>query len=75
MRKRWFSSIPERDEDQKPLVKLFEKTRLESNLCFAKQHRDIASKFGRFPLLNALPGRESTIQEIEYFNSGEVFLG
>lgn len=33
------------------------------NLDFAKQHRDIVARFGRFPHRNAILGRESTPEE------------
>src|SRR6186997_1537797 len=33
---------------------------------FARQHRDIIAKFGRFPHRNAVLGRESTAAEIEW---------
>ena len=41
---------------------------------FARQHRDIIAKFGRFPHRNAVLGRESTAAEIEWLDSeGERF--
>jgi uncharacterized protein (DUF924 family) len=41
---------------------------------FARQHRDIIAKFGRFPHRNAVLGRESTAAEIEWQASeGERF--
>jgi uncharacterized protein (DUF924 family) len=39
---------------------------VEKNLEFAVQHRDIVSLFGRFPHRNAIVGRESTPQELEF---------
>jgi uncharacterized protein (DUF924 family) len=41
---------------------------------FARQHRDIIAKFGRFPYRNAVLERESTPAEIEWLGSeGERF--
>lgn len=62
-------------EDQELSVKLFEDAHLESNLYFARHHREIIRKFGRFPHRNAILGRESTIEEIEYLKSRDAFLG
>ena len=41
------------------------------NLAFAKQHHVVIEKFGRFPELNEIIGRESSAEEIEFLNSGE----
>lgn len=62
-------------EDQELSVKLFEEAHLESNLYFARHHREIIRKFGRFPHRNAILGRENTIEEIEYLKSKDAFLG
>jgi len=62
-------------EDQALSVKLFEEARLENNLRFAEHHREIIRKFGRFPHRNAILGRKSMAEEIEYLNSKEAFLG
>lgn len=56
-------------------VTLFEAAKLETNLQFARHHRDIIQRFGRFPHRNAILGRDSTEAEIEYLNSKEAFLG
>jgi uncharacterized protein (DUF924 family) len=56
-------------------VTLFEAAKLETNLQFARHHRDIIQRFGRFPHRNAISGRDSTDAEIEYLNSKEAFLG
>jgi uncharacterized protein (DUF924 family) len=37
-----------------------------TSLDFAKRHRDIIARFGRFPHRNAILGRESTPEEIEF---------
>lgn len=62
-------------EDQELALKLFDQPGLESNLRFARHHRDIVAKYGRFPHRNEALGRESTGTEIEYLNSKEAFTG
>jgi uncharacterized protein (DUF924 family) len=37
---------------------------------YAKLHRDLIERFGRFPHRNAALGRESTLEEIDYLASG-----
>ncbi|RVX69439.1 hypothetical protein B0A52_06502 [Exophiala mesophila] len=37
-----------------------------SSLGFAKSHRDTIVRFGRFPSRNAILGRESTAEEVEF---------
>ena len=61
--------------DQNRSVTLFEAAKLENNVQFARHHRNIVQKFGRFPHRNAILGRDSTDAEIEYLNSKEAFLG
>jgi len=39
---------------------------LESALDYAKAHRDVVERFGRFPHRNAILGRENTPAEAEY---------
>jgi len=41
------------------------------NLDFAKQHHFVIEKFGRFPELNEILGRESRAEEVEFMRSGE----
>lgn len=43
-----------------------ERSRFEVNLDFARRHRDIVQRFGRFPHRNAILGRESTVEEAEF---------
>ena len=62
-------------EDQNLSVKLFEEHNLSNNLRFAKHHRDIVKKFGRFPHRNSILLRESTKEETEYINSKNAFKG
>jgi uncharacterized protein (DUF924 family) len=63
-------------EVQEQCVRLFEawrgeldgdlQERVAWNLRFAEQHRDIVRRFGRFPHRNALLGRASTEEELEF---------
>jgi uncharacterized protein (DUF924 family)/uncharacterized protein (DUF1499 family) len=53
-------------EDQSLCIKLFEESTLKQSLEFAKKHRDIIAKFGRFPHRNNILGRVSTPEEIEF---------
>jgi uncharacterized protein (DUF924 family) len=48
---------------------------LEGNLEFARQHRDIIERFGRFPHRNEALGRKSTSEELEYLGSGATRFG
>lgn len=61
--------------DQDLCVSLFEAARLENNLRFARHHRELIRRFGRFPHRNHIIGRQSTQAEIEYLSSQEAFLG
>ena len=61
--------------DQDLSVTLFEKADLQENLRFAKHHREIVKRFGRFPHRNKILDRESTEAEVDYLNSGKAFLG
>ena len=40
--------------------------RAASHLDFAYRHRDIVARFGRFPHRNAILGRESSAEELEF---------
>ena len=62
-------------DDQNLSVKLFEKSGFENNLRFAKHHREIIKKFGRFPHRNVILNRTSTEEEIEYLKSPHAFTG
>ena len=64
-------SIP----DQEKSVALFKAAGLEENLKFARHHRDIVRRFGRFPHRNEILGRTSTAAEIAYLQSDEAFHG
>jgi len=62
-----------RDQDRS--VELYEKAGLEDSLRWARHHRELIRRFGRFPHRNAILGRESTPQEREYLASKDAFLG
>lgn len=61
--------------DQDLAVKLFEQANLPHNLHFARHHRELIKRFGRFPHRNPILGRDSSAEEVEYLNSGQAFLG
>jgi len=61
--------------DQEQSIMLYETAGLKDNLQFAKHHREIIQKFGRFPHRNAILGRESSEAELQYLRSKEAFLG
>lgn len=46
---------------------------LQGNLAFARQHRDIIARFGRFPYRNAALGRSSSTEEIAFLRDGPRF--
>ena len=62
-------------QDQNFSVALYEKAGLEDNLRFAKHHRGIIERFGRFPHRNAILKRNSTPEELAYLDSPEAFHG
>jgi len=62
-------------DDQNFCVKLFEQANLLDNLRFAKHHRDIILKFGRFPHRNKILNRQSSEDELDYLNSEQAFKG
>lgn len=44
------------------------------NYCsYAKMHRDLIARFGRYPHRNQVLERESSPEEIEYLRDGERF--
>lgn len=63
----------ERLDDQERCVLLFEALGREENLKFAREHRDVIARFGRFPHRNAALGRESTAEEIAYLEKAERY--
>ncbi len=62
-------------DDQHLSVELYAQPGLEKNHRFAKHHRDIIRRFGRFPHRNAALGRASTAEETEYLDSKSAFKG
>lgn len=52
--------------DQERSVMLFSALGNEENLKYAKEHRDIVARFGRFPHRNRALGRQSTRDEIAF---------
>lgn len=65
----------EHKEDQDESVRLFDAAGLEHNARFARHHRSIVERFGRFPHRNAILGRTSSPEEVAYLNSKEAFTG
>ena len=61
--------------DQDRSVALFESAGLTDNVRWAKHHRDIVARFGRFPHRNKPLGRDSTPEEIAWLASDEGFKG
>jgi len=61
--------------DQDRVLELFSSAGLLDNLKWAKHHREIVVRFGRFPHRNAILGRESTPEEIDYLQSDGAFTG
>lgn len=62
-------------QDQERSVELFEQAGLQENLAFARHHREIVRRYGRFPHRNAILGRSSSPQELEYLASEAAFTG
>jgi uncharacterized protein (DUF924 family) len=61
--------------DQERSVELYSASGLEKTLRWARHHRDIVRRFGRFPHRNELLGRESSPQERAWLASPEAFSG
>ncbi|MEO0501331.1 MAG: DUF924 family protein [Pseudomonadota bacterium] len=58
---------------QDEAVRLFAAQGLEESLDFAKRHRDVIARFGRFPHRNAALGRTTTAEEQAYLDEGGGF--
>lgn len=56
-------------------VQLYEAAELMENARFARHHREIIRRFGRFPHRNKILGRQSSPEEIAYLASDDAFLG
>ena len=52
--------------DQEQSVQLFSQPGLENHLKWALHHRDVVRRFGRFPHRNAILGRQSRADELEF---------
>lgn len=61
--------------DQKKSVSLFETMKDDDPLGYdyAVRHKDVIERFGRFPHRNAILGRESTPEEIEFLKNNPGF--
>lgn len=62
-------------EDQERSVALYEQAGLLDNLKWARHHRELIRRFGRFPHRNAILGRVSSADELAYLRSEEAFHG
>jgi uncharacterized protein (DUF924 family) len=61
--------------DQERSVALYEAAGLTHNLRYARHHREIVRRFGRFPHRNAALGRESTAEELVWLRGKGAFHG
>jgi uncharacterized protein (DUF924 family) len=61
--------------DQDRALQLFEQAGLHDNLHWARHHRSIVERFGRFPHRNEILGRQSTAEELAWLASDEAFSG
>ena len=59
--------------DQDRSVQLFTEADLEDNMKWARHHREIIRRFGRFPHRNAVLGRDSTPEERHWLDSPDGF--
>jgi len=55
---------------QERCVGLFAARGLAENLPWAREHRDIIARFGRFPHRNAILGRRSSAEELAFLTDG-----
>ena len=61
-------------EVQDRSISIYERYADRDTLEYAKQHRDVIARFGRFPHRNAVLGRESTPEEAEFIQTpGSAF--
>ena len=61
--------------DQDRSVELYTAAGMQDNAKWARHHRDIVKRFGRFPHRNKILGRDSNAEEIAYLNSDAAFSG
>ncbi|WP_341885127.1 DUF924 family protein [Synechococcus sp. UW140] len=55
--------------EQEAALPLFERFSDPRTADFARQHRDVIARFGRFPHRNALLGRESSAEELAFLQT------
>jgi uncharacterized protein (DUF924 family) len=58
---------------QRRSIELFASLGMPDVLVFAEQHKDIVDRFGRFPHRNAVLGRRSTPEELEFLKTAPPF--
>ncbi len=51
-------------------ARLSDETGLSEPVAWAERHAEVIRRFGRYPHRNAILGRESTAEEIEYLAAG-----
>jgi uncharacterized protein (DUF924 family) len=61
--------------DQDRAVALYKAAGMQENLRYAIHHRDIVQRYGRFPHRNAILGRPSNPEELDYLASEGAFHG
>lgn len=68
--RRWFLYLPfmhsENLADQERGIELFAALGLDEPLHFMRRHHEVIARFGRFPHRNAILGRPSTEEELEF---------
>jgi uncharacterized protein (DUF924 family) len=62
-------------EDQDRSMELFSKPGLQHNLTWARHHREIIARFGRFPHRNEILNRTSSPEEKAWLQSEEGYGG
>ena len=79
---RWFAYLPfehaEEIEAQRQALALFERLGFDPASAgafeYARRHHDVVARFGRFPHRNAILGRASTAEELEFLQQpGSAF--
>ena len=60
-------------DDQELCVRLFAELGNANSLKFAREHRDVIARFGRFPHRNAALGRDTTPEEAEYLQNANRY--
>ncbi len=70
--RRVFLYMPLMHAEDAPLqdlsVRKYEALGIEKNLLFARDHRDVIARYGRFPSRNAALNRASTPEELDYLS-------